>query len=104
MATVGETTKSARTPKAVQAVVAESREIVTIPEIGTIRATHPPIIVPTSNPTRDLHDAVKRRCVYHWIACPTAQPDVDILRRLVSSGSQTLTVQFAVLAASPLAI
>ena len=44
---------------------------VTIPEIGTIRATHPPIIVLTSNRTRDLHDAVKRRCLYHWIAYPT---------------------------------
>ena len=43
----------------------------TIPEIGTIRATHPPIIVLTSNRTRDLHDAVKRRCLYHWIAYPT---------------------------------
>ncbi len=43
---------------------------VTIPEIGTIRATHPPIIVLTSNRTRDLHDAVKRRCLYHWIAYP----------------------------------
>ena len=44
---------------------------VTIPELGTIRATHPPIIVLTSNRTRDLHDAVKRRCLYHWIAYPT---------------------------------
>ena len=44
---------------------------VTIPEIGTIRATHPPIIVLTSNRTRDLHDAVKRRCLYHWIDYPT---------------------------------
>ena len=44
---------------------------VTIPEIGTIRATHPPVIVLTSNRTRDLHDAVKRRCLYHWIAYPT---------------------------------
>ena len=44
---------------------------VTIPEIGTIRATHPPVIVLTSNRTRDLHDAVKRRCLYHWIDYPT---------------------------------
>ena len=44
---------------------------VTIPELGTIRATHPPIIVLTSNRTRDLHDAVKRRCLYHWIDYPT---------------------------------
>ena len=45
---------------------------VTIPEIGTITATHPPIIVLTSNRTRDLHDAVKRRCLYHWIDYPSA--------------------------------
>ena len=45
---------------------------VTIPEIGTITATHPPIIVLTSNRTRDLHDAVKRRCLYHWIDYPNA--------------------------------
>ena len=44
---------------------------VTIPELGTIRATHPPVIVLTSNRTRDLHDAVKRRCLYHWIDYPT---------------------------------
>ncbi len=42
----------------------------TIPEIGTIRAEHPPIVVLTSNRTRDLHDALKRRCLYHWIDYP----------------------------------
>ncbi len=56
---------------------------VTIPEIGTIRATHPPIIVLTSNRTRDLHDAVKRRCLYHWIAYPTPEREVEIMRRRV---------------------
>ena len=56
---------------------------VTIPEIGTIRATHPPVIVLTSNRTRDLHDAVKRRCLYHWIAYPTPQREVEIVRRRV---------------------
>ena len=45
---------------------------VTIPEIGTIRATHPPVVVLTSNRTRDLHDALKRRCLYHWIDYPSA--------------------------------
>ena len=44
---------------------------VTIPELGTVRATHPPVIVLTSNRTRDLHDAVKRRCLYQWIDYPT---------------------------------
>jgi MoxR-like ATPase len=68
---------------------------VTIPEIGTIRATHPPIIVLTSNRTRDLHDAVKRRCLYHWIAYPTPQREVEIVRRRVKGSSETLAVQVA---------
>ena len=68
---------------------------VTIPEIGTISATHPPIIVLTSNRTRDLHDAVKRRCLYHWIAYPTAQREVEIVRRRVKGVSETLAVQVA---------
>ena len=68
---------------------------VTIPEIGTIRATHPPIIVLTSNRTRDLHDAVKRRCLYHWIAYPTPQREVEIVRRRVRGASETLAVQVA---------
>jgi MoxR-like ATPase len=68
---------------------------VTIPEIGTIRATHPPIIVLTSNRTRDLHDAVKRRCLYHWIAYPTPAREVEIVRRRVKGASGTLAVQVA---------
>ena len=68
---------------------------VTIPEIGTIRATHPPIIVLTSNRTRDLHDAVKRRCLYHWIDYPTPQREVEIVRRRVKGASETLAVQVA---------
>jgi MoxR-like ATPase len=68
---------------------------VTIPEIGTIRATHPPIIMLTSNRTRDLHDAVKRRCLYHWIAYPTPQREVEIVRRRVKGASETLAVQVA---------
>jgi MoxR-like ATPase len=68
---------------------------VTIPEIGTITATHPPIIVLTSNRTRDLHDAVKRRCLYHWIDYPNAQRVVEIVRRRVPGSSQTLAVQVA---------
>src|SRR5690349_1823237 len=66
---------------------------VTIPEIGTVRATHPPIIVLTSNRTRDLHDAVKRRCLYYWIPYPSAQREVDIVRRRVRGVSETLAVQ-----------
>jgi MoxR-like ATPase len=68
---------------------------VTIPEIGTIVATHPPLIVLTSNRTRDLHDAVKRRCLYHWIGYPNAQRAVEIVRRRVKSASETLAVQVA---------
>jgi MoxR-like ATPase len=68
---------------------------VTIPEIGTIRATHPPAIVLTSNRTRDLHDAVKRRCLYHWIDYPSPQREVEIIRRRVPRASQTLAVQVA---------
>jgi MoxR-like ATPase len=68
---------------------------VTIPEIGTIRATHPPIIVLTSNRTRDLHDAVKRRCLYQWIDYPTPQREVEIVRRRVKGSSETLAVQVA---------
>ncbi len=68
---------------------------VTIPEIGTIRATHPPAIVLTSNRTRDLHDAVKRRCLYHRISYPTLQREVEIIRRRVKGSSETLAVQVA---------
>jgi MoxR-like ATPase len=68
---------------------------VTIPELGTITATHPPAIVLTSNRTRDLHDAVKRRCLYHWIDYPSAQREVEIVRRRVKGASETLAVQVA---------
>ena len=68
---------------------------VTIPEIGTVTATHPPIIVLTSNRTRDLHDAVKRRCLYQWIDYPTPQREVEIVRRRVKGSSEVLAVQVA---------
>ena len=68
---------------------------VTIPEIGTIRASHPPVIVLTSNRTRDLHDAVKRRCLYHWIDYPTPKREVEIVRRRVKGASEILAVQVA---------
>jgi MoxR-like ATPase len=68
---------------------------VTIPEIGTVRATHPPAIVLTSNRTRDLHDAVKRRCLYHWIPYPTPEREVEIVRRRVPAASAALAVQVA---------
>ena len=56
---------------------------VTIPELGTIRATHPPIVVLTSNRTRDLHDALTRRCLYHWIDYPGPDRVAEIVRRRV---------------------
>ncbi len=68
---------------------------VTIPELGTIRATHPPIIVLTSNRTRDLHDAVKRRCIYRWIDYPSPSREVEIIRRRVRGASEVLAVQVA---------
>jgi MoxR-like ATPase len=63
---------------------------VTIPELGTVRATHPPAVVLTSNRTRDLHDALKRRCLYHWIDYPSAQREVEIVRRRVPGSSREL--------------
>jgi MoxR-like ATPase len=68
---------------------------VTIPELGTVRATHPPVIVLTSNRTRDLHDAVKRRCLYQWIDYPSPQREVEIVRRRVRGASEALAVQVA---------
>jgi len=68
---------------------------VTIPEIGTIRASHPPVIVLTSNRTRDLHDAVKRRCLYQWIDYPSVEREVEIVRRRVPAASRELAVQVA---------
>jgi MoxR-like ATPase len=68
---------------------------VTIPEIGTVTATHPPAIVLTSNRTRDLHDAVKRRCLYQWIEYPSPEREVEIIRRRVRGAAETLAVQVA---------
>jgi MoxR-like ATPase len=64
---------------------------VTIPEIGTIKAQQPPIVVITSNRTREIHDAVKRRCLYHWVDYPDAQRELDILRRKVPGASDRLS-------------
>ncbi|MGI8804036.1 MAG: AAA family ATPase, partial [Solirubrobacteraceae bacterium] len=68
---------------------------VTIPELGTIKASHPPVITLTSNRTRDLHDAVKRRCLYQWIDYPSPEREVDIVRRRVKGASETLAVSVA---------
>ena len=63
---------------------------VTIPELGTIRAAVPPVVVLTSNRTRDLHDALKRRCLYHWIDYPSPEREVEIVRRRVPGASAAL--------------
>jgi MoxR-like ATPase len=54
---------------------------VTIPELGTIKAATPPVVVVTSNRTREIHDAIKRRCLYHWVDYPDARTELEILRR-----------------------
>ncbi len=64
---------------------------VTIPEIGTIAATRPPIVVITSNRTREIHDAVKRRCLYHWVDYPDAEREQAILQRKAPDAAATLS-------------
>ena len=66
---------------------------VTIPEIGTLRACEPPIVIITSNRTREIHDAVKRRCLYHWVDYPSAQREREILARKVPGASVLLSQQ-----------
>ncbi|MGH8767424.1 MAG: AAA family ATPase [Burkholderiales bacterium] len=64
---------------------------VTIPEIGTIKAAEPPIVVITSNRTREIHDAVKRRCLYHWVDYPSAAQEIEILARRAPGTAQRLS-------------
>src|SRR5215204_2731980 len=66
---------------------------ITIPELGTLRAKHRPIIVITSNRTRDLHDALKRRCVYHWIDYPTRAKELEIVHCKAPGVSERLAAQ-----------
>ncbi len=66
---------------------------VTIPELGAIRAAQPPIVVLTSNRTREIHDAVKRRCIYHWVGFPDARRELDIVHRRVPGVSDELARQ-----------
>jgi MoxR-like ATPase len=68
---------------------------ITIPELGTVRATHPPLVVLTSNRTRDLHDALKRRCLYHWIDYPSAEREAEIVRLRVPDAARELAVDVA---------
>jgi MoxR-like ATPase len=74
-------------------VLAESA--VTVPELGTVRSTHPPVIVLTSNRTRDLHDALTRRCLYHWIDYPSPERVAEIVRRRVPGSAEPLALDAA---------
>jgi len=64
---------------------------ITIPEIGTLRAAEPPVVVITSNRTREIHDAVKRRCFYHWVDYPDAARELEILRRKAPGAAASLS-------------
>ena len=64
---------------------------VTIPELGTIKAEHPPIVVITSNRTREIHDALKRRCLYHWVGYPDAERELAIVRAKVPGIAKRLS-------------
>lgn len=63
---------------------------VTVPELGTFKARRPPVVILTSNRSRELHDALKRRCYYHWIDYPTVERSAEIVRRNVAGGSVDL--------------
>ena len=66
---------------------------VTIPEFGTVAAKTPPIVIVTSNRTREIHDALKRRCFYHWVDYPTVEDELDILRRKAPEAGAALSEQ-----------
>jgi len=66
---------------------------ITIPELGTVRATHPPLVILTSNRTRDVHDALKRRCLYQWIDYPTFDKELAIVKERVPQAGATLSAQ-----------
>ena len=72
-----------------------SEYAVTVPELGTIRAEVPPLVVITSNRTRDVHDALKRRCLYHWVAHPDLEREVDIVKLRVEGVDEKLARQVA---------
>ena len=72
-----------------------SEYAVTIPELGRITAEVPPIVIVTSNRTRDVHDALKRRCLYHWVEHPDFEREVEIVRRKSSGASASVSRQVA---------
>jgi MoxR-like ATPase len=65
----------------------------TIPEFGTVKAEHPPIVIVTSNRTREIHDALKRRCLYHWVDYPSAERELDILRTKAPKTPEALSAE-----------
>jgi len=73
---------------------------VTVPEIGTFKAQHPPIVVVTSNRTREVHDALKRRCLYQWIEYPTVEREAAIVRTKVPGIARALALEASSLVAS----
>lgn len=82
-----------RTDEAFEAFLLEvlSDFQVTIPELGTVKAEHPPIVIITSNRTREIHDALKRRCLYHWVDYPDAERELAILRSRVPQAPERLS-------------
>jgi MoxR-like ATPase len=84
-----------RTDEAFEAFLLEvlSDYQVTVPELGTIKAAEPPIVVITSNRTREVHDALKRRCLYHWVGYPDAERELKILRAKVPGIGKKLSEQ-----------
>ena len=73
---------------------------ITIPEIGTFSAVEPPVVIVTSNRTRDVHDALKRRCLYHWVAHPEVAREIEIIKLHAPLVSQRLAAQVAAAAAA----
>jgi MoxR-like ATPase len=84
-----------RTDEAFEAFLLEvlSDYQVTVPELGTIKAAQPPVVVITSNRTREVHDALKRRCLYHWVGYPNAERELKILRAKVPGIGKKLSEQ-----------
>ena len=82
-----------RTDEAFEAYLLEilSDFQVTVPELGTIRASEPPIVIITTNRTREIHDALKRRCLYHWVDYPSAERELDIVSRKVPQANRRLS-------------
>jgi MoxR-like ATPase len=84
-----------RTDEAFEAFLLEvlSDFQVTIPELGTVKAEHPPIVIITSNRTREIHDALKRRCLYHWVDYPDAERELAILSSRVPQAAERLSLE-----------